>query len=91
MHSSLNIRNKQNKVKLVNYKMLFNYDTYDESKDAYECLEEPKCLDKKLFPENSSCVDDCSNTKINLNLIKFAIMNVLKVHHQQKKIKIYAK
>ena len=44
------------------YKFCHN-NTYDESTDVYECLEEPKCLDKKLFPENSSCVDDCSNTK----------------------------
>ena len=77
MHSSLNIRNKQNKVKLVNYKMFFNYDTYDESKD--EKL--PKIYGMKTINNEIKIYNSIDRYPYNIKLINKKYIN----SHQKNK------
>ena len=36
-----------------------HHNFYNESTNVYQCLEEPKCLGKKLILNNEECVDGC--------------------------------
>ena len=64
MHNCLKCNNDYPFIYGNNCYEFCHHNFYNESTNVYQCLEEPKCIGKKLILNNEECVDGCPTNGI---------------------------